>query len=110
MSTEHADGVVDLHCHSSASGGAIGKPPEIAAFFKARGYLAFGLTEHDTLLSLDAAREAAASVGIEYVPGIEVSARIEDAELPDRAAHILGFFYERTPELLELVRRGEILL
>lgn len=107
MSAEHVERVVDLHCHSSASGGAIGKPPEIAAFFKARGYLAFGLTEHDTFSSLDAAREAAADVGIEYVPGIEVSARVDDPELPERVAHILGFFYERTRDLVELVRRGE---
>ena len=64
---------VDLHCHSSASSGAIGTPMKATSFFRDAGFAAFSLTEHDTLSSLDAAREAAEREGVEYLPGIEMS-------------------------------------
>ena len=98
--------IVDLHCHSSASGGAIGTPPRIARFFKDAGYAAFSLTEHDTFDSLEAAtaeskrvaRKACkgckvADVGFECIPGVELSARVDDPLLPEGAAHILGYLY-----------------
>ncbi|MBI5725149.1 MAG: PHP domain-containing protein [Planctomycetes bacterium] len=97
---------VDFHCHSSASSGAIGKPPEIARFFKKHGYSAFSLTEHDNFDSLPAARDAAEREAIEYVPGIELSVRSPELEGPGNPIrHVLAFFYQPTPFLADLARR-----
>lgn len=76
-----------------------------AAFFREAGFTAFSLTEHDTLSSLDAAREAAESEGVEFVPGIEMGVSVDDPDLPQAAAHVLGFLFERTPELESLAQR-----
>jgi len=98
--------LVDLHCHTSSSGGAIGTPMAAAAYFKENGYVAFSLTEHGNFESLEAGRRAAAELGIEYVPGIEVSCRVDDPDLPEDGADVLGFFCEITPELAALARRA----
>ena len=109
MSISQYSNLVDLHCHSSASGGAKGTPVQIAEFFKGHGYAAFSLTEHDNLYSLDAAVEACKKVGVEFVPGIEISARVGVSDGPDpvdKVMHILGFFFERTPELDTLIKHS----
>jgi len=97
---------VDLHCHSSASGGAVGEPAEIADFFSRSGCAAFSLTEHQSIASLEAAACAAQRVGIEYVPGIELSVRVEDDDAPDRVVDILGFLFEPTEELRRLAEEA----
>lgn len=97
---------VDLHCHSSASMGATGKPGDIACKLKAAGFSAFSLTEHDSFASREAAAAGALAAGIEFIPGLEVSARINDPELSGQAyAHILGYFPRRTPELEAMIGR-----
>ncbi len=98
---------VDLHCHSSASNGATGKPPDIARVLKQAGFAAFALTEHDTFASQAAAAEGARAAGIEFVPGIEISTRVDDDRLRGQAyPHVLGYFFERTPELDAMVNRA----
>ena len=99
--------IVDLHCHSSASDGARGKPADIAAFCKDRGYAAFALAEHETFHSLEAARKASKEIGIEYVPGIELGVSVSDPVFPHHSADILGYYYELTPELREIGRENE---
>lgn len=82
--------LVDLHCHSSASNGATGKPADIARTLKHAGFAAFALTEHDSLASQDAAAAGAEAAGIEFVPGLEVSTRLDDPRLPAQPyAHVL---------------------
>jgi len=92
---------VNLHCHSSASIGASGTPAEIAAFLKTQGNAAFSLTEHDSLASLTAAQEASYNEGVEYVPGVELSTRVEDG--PEKEVHILGYLFCQTSALKSLV-------
>ena len=97
---------LDLHCHSSSSSGAIGKPPEIARFFKKHGYSAFGLTEHNNFESLTMARESAESLNIEYVPGMELTVRAPDIEGPENTGrHLLVFFYETNRFMAELTEK-----
>jgi len=91
--------LVDLHCHSSASVGAVGLPTRIPGFLKQRGYCAFSLTEHDSLESLAVAEQAATEADIEFISGVELTTRIDDPELPAGAAHILGYSFEVTPDL-----------
>jgi predicted metal-dependent phosphoesterase TrpH len=105
--SETVRGRVDLHCHSSASNGATGKPADMARTFKRLGFSAFALAEHDTFLSQEAAAAGAAEAGIEFVPGVEVSTRVADPRLGGQAyAHILGYYFKRTDELEAMVGRA----
>ncbi len=102
-----AQGRVDLHCHSSASNGATGKPADIARALKDAGFSAFALAEHDTLASQDAAAQAAAEVGIEFVPAVEVSTRVDEPELRFQPyMHILGYYLDRTAGLERMLGRA----
>ena len=56
----------------------------------AAGVRAFALTDHDTVAGLADARAAAAAAGLEFVPGIEVSAHDERRG----STHVLGYFIE----------------
>ncbi len=88
---------VDLHTHSVHSDGGQ-TPAELVAEAVARGVRVLGLTDHDTVGGLAEAREAAAGVGIEIVPGVELSTGGQDGE-PE--LHLLGYFFDPTdPALL----------
>jgi len=100
-------GRVDLHCHSSASNGATGKPADIARVLNKAGFAAFALAEHDTLASQDAAAKGAMEVGIEFVPAVEVSTRVDDPRLQFQPyVHILGYYFHRTAELESMLNRA----
>jgi hypothetical protein len=64
---------VDLHTHSTASDGSLA-PGELVAVAKKAGLQAVALTDHDTLDGLAEARAAGRELGIEVVPGCELSA------------------------------------
>jgi 3',5'-nucleoside bisphosphate phosphatase len=102
---DQPDRLVDLHAHCSASPGAIGTPTAMAEFFRREGYAAFALTDHNALTAVDDASEAATREGVEFVPGVEMSARCDEPELGERIVHILGYLFERTPELEAMSRR-----
>jgi len=98
---------VDLHCHSSASNGATGKPADIARVLKNAGFAAFALAEHDTLASQDAAAQGALQADIEFVPAVEVSTRVDEEELRFQPyVHILGYYFQRTAELESMLSRA----
>jgi 3',5'-nucleoside bisphosphate phosphatase len=63
----------DLHMHSTASDGTT-PPAELPALVRAAGLEAFALTDHDTTAGLDACGRAAAALGLDFLPGIEISA------------------------------------
>lgn len=79
---------IDLHCHSTASDGT-DAPEALAALAKRAGLRAFALTDHDTLAGLDAAKRAADALDVEFVGGVELSARVRQGEM-----HLLGYFLE----------------
>jgi predicted metal-dependent phosphoesterase TrpH len=97
---------VDLHVHSTASDGTRA-PEDVAREAKRVGLSAFALTDHDTLDGIGAATEAAASLGIRVVAGIELSAVEGDTE-----THILGLHLSDTRQMdaqlvgLREMRRG----
>ncbi|HYP30333.1 MAG TPA: 3',5'-nucleoside bisphosphate phosphatase [Burkholderiaceae bacterium] len=62
----------DLHSHSTASDGTLDSG-RLAARAKANGVELWALTDHDELAGLPAARAAAASAGLPFVDGVEVS-------------------------------------
>lgn len=62
----------DLHCHSNVSDGVLA-PASLAARAKARGVDVWALTDHDEVGGIAEARAAAASLGLPFVPGVEIS-------------------------------------
>lgn len=66
--------VGDLHNHTTASDGEY-SPTELVVKAKELGLTAVGVTDHDTLNALDEALAAGEAVGVQVVPGVEVSLR-----------------------------------
>lgn len=83
---------IDLHAHSTASDGTT-PPAELPRLAAAAGLTVLALTDHDTLAGLAAA--AAAASDVELVPGVEISCRLDDAEV-----HLLGYFVDPAHEPL----------
>jgi 3',5'-nucleoside bisphosphate phosphatase len=65
--------VYDLHCHSTASDGAL-SPTEVVKRACEHGVTALALTDHDTTAGLAEAHSQAMASGIKLIPGIELSA------------------------------------
>jgi hypothetical protein len=79
---------IDLHSHSRASDGQY-PGEEVARRAAEAGVAVWGLCDHDTVAELVTAAEAAAGLGIRFVPGIELSAFLEKREI-----HLLGHFID----------------
>src|SRR2546428_12490533 len=69
MSTEF----VDLHSHSTASDGTL-SPREVAQLAKQSGLSGWALTDHDTIGGIEEAGDESTRLGIDFLPGIEISA------------------------------------
>ncbi len=81
-------GRLDLHLHSTHSDGS--QPPaEIIAMAHKADVRALAITDHDILTGLPDAVEAARPLGIDVIPGVEISSRFDDDEL-----HILGYYFD----------------
>ncbi|ADU51183.1 PHP domain protein [Thermaerobacter marianensis DSM 12885] len=97
-------GGADLHTHTTASDGTV-TPEERIRMAVAAGLEWVGITDHDTLAGLPAAREAARAAGIGLVPGVELST---DVDLGTRrvGVHVLGYWvHEDDAPLVELLAR-----
>ena len=79
-------GFVDLHTHSTASDGTLA-PEAVARLAKQSGLVGFALTDHDTLAGLEAAERTAREIGIEFVPGVEISCQFPHPG----TLHLLGY-------------------
>ncbi len=64
--------IVDLHCHTTASDGAL-SPAELVARAAGRGVEVLAITDHDTVAGFREASAAAQQHGIRLIPGIELS-------------------------------------
>ena len=62
----------DLHAHSTASDGTFA-PADVVRLAHAAGVSAMALTDHDTVEGLAEAASAAVLLGIDFLPGIEIS-------------------------------------
>lgn len=92
---------VDLHCHSTASDGTF-TPTEVVQLAKKVGLTGLALTDHDTINGIAEAAAEAAKVGIDFIPGIEIS-----AEFPHPGhMHLLGYGVDpESPDLKDLTRQ-----
>lgn len=90
-------GLADLHTHSNASDGAL-SPTELVQSASEAGLAAVGITDHDTMEGVEEALEAGTGIGIEVVPGIEIST-IGPGGVE---VHMLGYFLDhRFPPLCD---------
>jgi predicted metal-dependent phosphoesterase TrpH len=77
---------VDLHCHSTASDGTL-SPTEVIRLAKFNGLTALALTDHDTIGGVTEAAAEAKNLGIDFLPGIEISAEFT----AHGTMHVLGY-------------------
>lgn len=77
--------LIDLHTHSRASDGSM-QPAELVRYAYGKKLKAIALTDHDTIKGLEEAINVGKQIGIEVIPGIEISADFS----PEM--HILGYF------------------
>ena len=80
--------MIDLHTHSVASDGT-DSPERVVELAAEAGCSAVALTDHDTLAGLAAAGRRASDLGVELVPGCEVSCAFRGT-----SAHVLVYFVE----------------
>ena len=78
---------IDLHVHTTASDGTA-SPAEAVKLAKVAGLSAIAITDHDTVSGYAEAAEAGKALGVEVIPGIEISTKY------GRAVHILGYYID----------------
>ena len=85
---------IDLHNHTTASDGSE-TPAAAVALAAELGLAAIAVTDHDSVSGLAEAAETGKALGVEVIPGIEVS-----ADYRGNRAHILGLFIDPASESL----------
>jgi len=80
--------VREFHVHSSFSDGLF-SPAELIEFAAEKGIAQMSVTDHDTIEGIEEARDAAERVGMDFVPGVELSAKWQD-----KTVHILGYGFD----------------
>ena len=76
---------IDLHLHTTHSDGSL-RPSEVLALAKAADVSALAITDHDITTGIPEALATGAELGIEVIPGVEISSFDGKSEL-----HILGY-------------------
>lgn len=76
----------ELHCHSTASDGRL-TPTDLLKLAHQRDIGVLALTDHDTIAGHEEAAKTAESLGIRFIPGIEISALSDEG----KEVHILGY-------------------
>jgi 3',5'-nucleoside bisphosphate phosphatase len=88
-------GKVDLHIHTNHSDGFY-SPEEVVLKAKENELEAISITDHDNLSGINDAIKKGNEIGIEVIPGLEISSDIKDREI-----HILGYFIQTDSQELE---------
>ena len=86
--------MIDLHLHTTASDGRSSPEDLVQAAVRAR-LDTISVTDHDTVAGLDRVAAACATVEVEWVPGIEITAIYEDVDV-----HVLGYFLDHHSAVL----------
>jgi predicted metal-dependent phosphoesterase TrpH len=74
----------DLHLHTSFSDGS-DAPARVVSRAHELSFAAIAITDHDTLAGLNEGTAAAREVGMEFMPGVEISAAYGNSEV-----HVIG--------------------
>lgn len=78
---------LDLHTHSTVSDGQY-TPSELVEMAKKNGLKMYALTDHDTIAGIEEARRRAGELGVNFIPGIEISTH------KGEEIHMLGLFID----------------
>ncbi|MCH8271724.1 MAG: PHP domain-containing protein [Candidatus Marinimicrobia bacterium] len=106
--------MIDLHTHTYASDGTY-SPAALVTLAKEHGIEAIAVTDHDTIEGLPEAMEAGERLGVEVVPGMELSVEygpgsmhilgllinLEDKGLNDTLAKLQESRASRNPQIIE---------
>lgn len=85
----------EIHSHSTVSDGEY--PPEkVAELMADHGVELWALTDHDSVDGCERASRAARAQGMEFIPGIEVSASLDEDSI-----HVLGYGIDPDDETLK---------
>jgi len=90
---------VDLHTHSTASDGT-SSPADVVRLAHASGLSGLALTDHDTVAGIAEASAEAEQLGLDFLPGIELSCSVPRPG----TLHVLGYGIDpRSPVLRKLI-------
>ena len=78
---------IDLHVHTTASDGTF-TPAQVVELARDAGLSAIAITDHDTVSGYAEAAKRGAELGVEIVPGIEISTKYGGA------VHVLGYYID----------------
>lgn len=88
------DSRADLHLHTTFSDGAL-QPSEIVKRAHKSGLSVISITDHDNVGALDEAIELGKSLGVEVVPGVELSVTLNEKDV-----HLLAYFFDHSNKKL----------
>jgi len=88
-------GKIDLHTHTLYSDGAL-TPCELVQLAYKNGLNTISITDHDSVNALEEAKTCALDLGMDIIPGVEISTDIEDKEI-----HLLAYFIDLDNEELK---------
>lgn len=88
------EGWIDLHLHTYYSDGSF-SPEEVVEEAVKNNLLAISITDHDSLEGITPALIASRKYPLEIVPGVELTAEIDNKEI-----HILGYYINRQDKAL----------
>lgn len=95
----NSEKLIDLHTHSTESDGTL-TPEELMKHAKERGLSAIALTDHDAISGINKARPVADALGLDFVPGVELSTDYQGQEV-----HILGYYIDTAqPDFLKQLK------
>lgn len=93
----------DLHLHSIFSDGTFA-PEEIVERGRRLGFAVLALTDHDTLEGCPRMAAACTAAGMEFLPGVELTAEVGEHEL-----HLLGYGFDlENPRFNEALARFQL--
>lgn len=84
---------VDLHNHSTASDGTL-TPTQLVTLARDKNLAAIAVTDHDTTGGVAEAMAAGRQLGVEVIPGVELSVDLLAPDDTPSSLHILGYFID----------------
>lgn len=91
---------IDLHTHTNQSDGEH-SPRELVRLAKDAGLATIAVTDHDTVAGVAEAMAAGEELGVEVIPGIELSTTVDKGEV-----HMVGLWVDHTnPDLLDMTAK-----
>lgn len=91
----------DLHIHTTASDGRL-KPEQVLEVAEKAKLTAVSITDHDTIEGYLEAEKVSQHYDVELIPGVEITASLEDQEV-----HILAYYIDPNSEVLNKLLLGQ---